>query len=448
MRSTNSRSLLAATVLIAASMAGVLGAITPAWPDGAAAEESQAPSSETSLADMDYQAIQQASTPVTDAAPDEVQQRVEQTATTYNDAVAARQDLEEQIAQNQELVASLEAQLPELREKAALAMVATYKTEQGPGLLLEAIFSSQDFSTLISRLVYFNAVQQSNNDQINELLDAERQLAETQAELSAQLEEAKVKEQEAQQALSDAQEARQQALEAARQAAAEQEAALAQAQTTQQAQAGTEVTAAQSGTEAAAQTEPTAGTDSTDQPTQAATPATGEVTEEVPTETAPVEEAPIEEDPIEEAPVEEPVEAPVEEPVEEPPVEEEVSLVSERDSFIASWSGRIDAYLSGSPLAGQGATFAAAAWDYGVDPRISPAISCVESSRGAYCFLPYNAWGWGSYSWGSWEEAIYAHVAGFARGYGSSLDYSDAESYCPTNPGYWYSSVLSQMERI
>ncbi|MFR9006856.1 MAG: hypothetical protein ACLVKA_10885, partial [Collinsella aerofaciens] len=87
-------------------------------------------------------------------------------------------------------------------------------------------------------------------------------------------------------------------------------------------------------------------------------------------------------------------------------------------SFVAEWAPRIDAYLAGSPLEGQGATFANAAWKYGVDPRFSPAISNTESSKGRHCFRPHNAWGWGNASWGSWEEAIDAHVSGLARGYG------------------------------
>lgn len=79
--------------------------------------------------------------------------------------------------------------------------------------------------------------------------------------------------------------------------------------------------------------------------------------------------------------------------------------------FVAQWTGRIDAYLAGSPMAGTGKVFAEAAWDYGVDPRWSPAISNTESSKGLYCSGSCNAWGWGGCSWGSWEEAIRDHVA-------------------------------------
>ena len=120
----------------------------------------------------------------------------------------------------------------------------------------------------------------------------------------------------------------------------------------------------------------------------------------------------------------------------------------EKEAFISEWSARIDAYLAGSPLAGQGRTFAEAAYEYGCDPRLSPAISTVESSTGRVCFRPYNAWGWGNSSWNSWEEAIWAHVAGLASGYGGQLTYAGAQKYCPPNAAHWYSSVLANMERI
>lgn len=125
-----------------------------------------------------------------------------------------------------------------------------------------------------------------------------------------------------------------------------------------------------------------------------------------------------------------------------------VNWDTDQASFIAEWTGRIDAYLAGSPLDGQGVTFATAAWQYGVDPRFSPAISNTESSKGRHCFLPHNAWGWGSSSWGSWEEAINDHVAGLARGYGYTISVAGAKKYCPPNWFNWYNNTLSEMNRI
>ena len=86
--------------------------------------------------------------------------------------------------------------------------------------------------------------------------------------------------------------------------------------------------------------------------------------------------------------------------------------------------------------------------DNGVDPRWSPAISNTESTNGAHCFLPHNAWGWGSSSWGSWEEAINAHVAGLANVYGYSITYAAAQKYCPPNYDHWFRNTLSQMKMI
>ncbi len=120
----------------------------------------------------------------------------------------------------------------------------------------------------------------------------------------------------------------------------------------------------------------------------------------------------------------------------------------DKASFVRNWAGRLDAYLAGTPLAGQGKTFASAAWDAGIDPRFSAAISEVESSRGAACFRPYNAWGWGSVSWGSWEEAIPAHASGLARGYGYTVSEAAAQKYCPGNWEHWYNRVSEEMGRI
>ena len=121
---------------------------------------------------------------------------------------------------------------------------------------------------------------------------------------------------------------------------------------------------------------------------------------------------------------------------------------TERGAFIAEWAPRIDAYMAGYPLAGYGSVFAAAAWDYGVDPRSSPAISWVESSKGLYCYRSYNAWGWGGISWSSWEEAIDAHVRGLARGYGYTVSEAGAKKYCPPNWEHWYNTVCAEMGKI
>lgn len=126
----------------------------------------------------------------------------------------------------------------------------------------------------------------------------------------------------------------------------------------------------------------------------------------------------------------------------------EVDWSCGKDAFIFEWTNRINNYLAGSPLAGQGETFATAAWENGVDPRWSPAISNTESTKGTNCFLPHNAWGWGSTGWSSWEEAINAHVAGLAKGYGYTISYSNAQKYCPPNYDNWFRDTLREMSKI
>ena len=118
------------------------------------------------------------------------------------------------------------------------------------------------------------------------------------------------------------------------------------------------------------------------------------------------------------------------------------------EAFVAEWTSRIDNYLAGSPLAGHGETFAQAAWENGIDPRWSPAISNTESTKGRVCFKSHNAWGWDQSSWSNWDTAIRAHVAGLARGYGFTISYTYAQRYCPPNYDNWYRDTLNQMQLI
>lgn len=119
-----------------------------------------------------------------------------------------------------------------------------------------------------------------------------------------------------------------------------------------------------------------------------------------------------------------------------------------RDEYVETWGERIDAFNAGYPLEGYGDVFAAAAYDYGIDPRFSPAIARVESGSGTNCFLPYNAWGWGNASWPNWGSAIYEHVQLLSIGYGPTLDYADAQRYNPETTDEWYDQVSMCMEQI
>ena len=401
-------SIRARLVLGAAALA--LAALVPATPWDARDATSAA------LAEEGIAAT--GSSPVTTAETSELQQRVEETATAYDEAVVAREALEAQMAQTQARIDELEAQLPSLRESAAAAMRTAYKFHQGSLGLVQLLISADDFSSLISTIQYLSSIQEHGTNQIGELTSAVAELESSRQELAQAREEAKTREDEAAVALAQAQEARQDAQRRAEEQAAAQraqeEAALAaqQAAASEQAQAQREAIAADAGAVA----ETTGNTSGS----------AGEATTSPNATTIPAESADASSDAAGTG----------------------VGWDSDKAAFVSSWGARIDAYLAGSALAGQGATFAAAAWDYGVDPRFSPAIAFVESTLGAQCFLPHNAWGWGSASWSSWEEAIYAHVSGLARIYGAGLTYEGACMYCPTNADFWYAAVLGQMESM
>ena len=353
------------------------------------------------------------SSPVTEGEPDELQQLVEQTAAEYDEAVAARDAVKAQAAETQARIEELEARLPTLRDSASEAMRLSYKLRQGSLGLVDLIISARDFSSLISTLQYLESVQSHSTNQIDELTSAVSELDARRQELAQAQDEAQARVQEAADALEQAQEARQEAQRRAEERAeaqrAQEEAALAAQQAAAAEQAQTQraaITDAAASSEAAS-SEAVAGDAAASAGDEAAT-STGEAAD----------------------------------------ANTSAGWDSDKSAFVASWGARLDAYLAGSALAGQGATFAAAAWDYGVDPRFSPAIAFVESTLGAQCFRPHNAWGWGSASWDSWEEAIYAHVSGLARIYGAGLTYDAACTYCPSNADFWYAAVLGQMESM
>lgn len=336
----------------------------------------------------------------------QIQEQIQQNNADYEAATEQVNKLQEQIDDNEDRIAQIEAELPAAQERAANSMRTLYKMQQSSGGLVDLLLASDDFYDLLATIQYLDVIQEHSTGAVDELVSLESELELTRASLGSQIQEAEEQQSEAESALAGANAAR-----------ASLEAEIA-------AQAAAEEAERQAAIEAAEKSKGETFT------TESGNQATVEVPE-------------------------------AEEPA---PDEGEtnnggngnggatstggVDWNVDRETFISTWSARIDAYLAGSPLAGQGRTFAEAAWEYGVDPRFSPAISMIESTQGRYCFLPHNAWGWGSSSWGSWEEAIWDHVAGLAIGYGGQLTYAGALKYCPPNADHWYSSVLANMQRI
>lgn len=126
-----------------------------------------------------------------------------------------------------------------------------------------------------------------------------------------------------------------------------------------------------------------------------------------------------------------------------------VDWSADKTAFVEEWSSRIDSYLSESPLYGYGKVFASCAYDNNLDPRISPAISLVESSKGAVCFRPYNAWGLMGKSFSSWEESI-AYDCQYMAGslYNGQINAKTAQTYCPPTWSSWLSKVQTEMTKI
>lgn len=324
----------------------------------------------------------------------EANSRVEQTSSAYQEAIEKAEKIDADIEALTARIAELEEQLPGQKAASNEAFVALYKLQQEGCSLLDMLLGAENIGDFLKKLDYINRLTAANQDALVKMINMQKELSEDQASLQEQKIEADAQRAEAEAALAQAQAAR--------------EAAQAAAEAQKRAEA-----------EAIAKAE-----------AEGKTPADMEVN--VPADANQGSQA----------------EGGSPDSVNKPPSSDGADWSSDRSSFISHWGGRIDSYLSGSPLSGQGSTFAAAAWDYGVDPRWSPAISCIESSKGAYCFRSHNAWGWGSVSWDSWEDAIYGHVGGLSRGYGYTITVAAAQKYCPPNWAFWYNRVSEEMNKI
>ena len=319
---------------------------------------------------------------------EDAQAAVTSAQSRYASAKATVDETQEKIDEAEARISELEAAIPQKRENAATAIRSSYKMQQGTAGLIEAILSSDDFYDFLSTLQYLDIIQGKQTDAINDLTESEHELNQQRAALETEKNEVNEQLAQAASALSEA--------NAAREAAQQQ--AIARKKAEEEAAA-----AALAAAQKAAEQQ------------QTFTTSTG-ATATVETPTTTNDNIP--------------------------------SVSGDREAFVNEWAGRIDDYLAGSPLAGHGRTFAEAAYDYNVDPRWSPAISCTESSKGAACFLPHNAWGWGSVSWPDWDSAIRDHVEGLSIGYGYTISLAAAQKYCPPNSDFWYSTTLAQMNLI
>lgn len=355
----------------------------------------------------------------TDPVADEFQQEIERTAQEYEDAKAAVALAKQALEENRARVNELEQEIPLQQERSDSAARELYKIEQQSSGIVELLLSSDSYFDFLTNLEYVSRATDANISEINRLSAMKAEFDEKQSALKQAKRDADENADRASAALEAAQEARREAQRRAQEEARRQAEEAAAA-------------AAASAESAASQEE--SNSDSAD---AASGSATGKEEGSASSGEAAGNEVGSAPDSGES-----------ETPAPEPPSDDGADWNSDQAAFISQWASRIDAYLEGSPMAGQGKTFASAAWTYGVDPRWSPAIAFTESSKGAYCFASHNAWGWGSASWGSWEEAIDAHVSGLARGYGYTISIDAAKKYCPPSWQSWYDRTLEQMNLI
>lgn len=326
------------------------------------------------------------------------EQQIKDATASYDSAQKKLDDLQQQIDDNQKNIDQLESQLPEQRQKAKAAIRDKYKYQKNSSSLLGAVLNTQNLSDFITTCVYMDQITTSNNEAIEKLNDMEAKLEQNKTELEQAKSQVESEQKNASDALAKAQKARSDAQAKAEKENAEELAkieadkAAATAKVSGEGVSGTNTESTATDKNATINTSPT-------------------------TPSAPA--------------------------------------TSTKDAFIAQWTSRINNYLAGSPMAGTGAAFAEAAWNTGVDPRWSPAIAAIESTKGLY--VPYgnshNAWGWTSGSggfrrFGSWSEGIYAHVSYLGSTYGASLTPSAAKKYCPPTWQDWYNKVAAQMNRI
>ena len=418
---------------------------------------------------------------------------VEETTRVYQEAETALQNLNAQIAENEAKAAEIQTRLPEQRARAAASIRTLYKFQQNTPGLLDLICSAEDFNDFVSTLHYIDSITERNTAEIRALSDLQDELVQTQASLVAERDAAVTRQENARVALEAARNTRMALAHhaddvAAREADARAQ-AIAAAQSIVDGAALTTAAAPASGLSVSVANQQDAQTrDQAEQPANAQNDAAANQTTN--NQAATPAETPAPETPAAQQPAAQPAAQPAQQPAEQPttpaptpepapepaapePAAPEATFTTASGNTatvevapeaspstdpivnnttsdeVSEWATRINNYLEGTALEGYGQQFAQAASDYGVDPRIAPAISGVESGWGQVTFKDHNAWGWGSQSWSDWDTAINDYVEGYSDIYGSTVTLEGAEMYA-SNDIYdvWYSTVLSEMDKI
>jgi hypothetical protein len=103
-----------------------------------------------------------------------------------------------------------------------------------------------------------------------------------------------------------------------------------------------------------------------------------------------------------------------------------------------------------APLAANAEDFVRAAEMYGIDYRLLPSISMIESSGGKVLFRKYNPFGWGKWGYPSFTAAIYDVARGMSNYYAGGLREPEriAYRYNPVTPESWGRKARTFMNQM
>jgi peptidoglycan hydrolase CwlO-like protein len=327
---------------------------------------------------------------------DALESKVKQSAAAYNSAVSRTQELKNEISELNEKIAKLEKKLPAQKKRSNRSYRALYKYQYDTSSVVMMLLNSSSLTEMLATLDSYNRIIEYNTSEIKKTIKMENEYKESKSKLESDKQEAEQQQSNAYSALQEAKQARKEAQQRAIQKQKEEAAA-------QKAAAQAKLKAAKTKEEKASAKKEVKAAEEEESSSKSSTSSSAS----------------------------------------------NVGWSSSKTAFVNKWAPRINAYLSGSPTAGTGKYYAAAAWDNGVDPRWAPAISCVESSKGAACFASYNAWGYGSSRFSSWEDGINTVVGALGSSmYGGYLTRAAAATYCTSNPSSWYSNCKAEMAKI